>query len=228
MAEHAQQEPTMEEILSSIRKIIADDEPPRGAPEAAVSANVVDVREADDDAFDDLDLSFDEIVDELPETEDDVLSAITQSDSDSDVFDPISSFDDLMESPRVDVAEEDAFEAEAEEVDFEVMAEPVYSAHEDEKFEDSAAIEAGEPEEELAMNTDAIADSRTVNAAAGSLGKLLSKVEFGEAAGGNNTIEGVVREMLRPMLKEWLDENLPKIVERSVEAEVQRIARMAR
>lgn len=75
---------------------------------------------------------------------------------------------------------------------------------------------------------DAITDSRTVDAAAGSLGKLLSKVEFGDAAGGNNTIEGVVRELLRPMLKEWLDENLPKIVERSVEAEVQRIARMAR
>jgi cell pole-organizing protein PopZ len=37
--------------------------------------------------------------------------------------------------------------------------------------------------------------------------------------------DGVVREMLRPMLKQWLDENLPSIVERLVQAEIQRVAR---
>ena len=46
--------------------------------------------------------------------------------------------------------------------------------------------------------------------------------------GGDNTIEGLVREMLKPMMKDWLDANLAKIVEEKVEAEVQRIARMAR
>ena len=50
---------------------------------------------------------------------------------------------------------------------------------------------------------------------------------MGAYAGGATTIEGLVREMMRPMLKEWLDENLPGIVEKHVEAEVQRIARMA-
>jgi len=82
--------------------------------------------------------------------------------------------------------------------------------------------------EEPEMTSGAITDERTADAAAGSLGKLFSKVEFGEETGGGNTIEGMVREMLRPMLKEWLDDNLPAIVEKSVEAEVQRIARMAR
>ena len=72
-----------------------------------------------------------------------------------------------------------------------------------------------------------LTDTATVTAAAGALGKLLSNVEFGEEAGGTTTIEGLVREMMRPMLKEWLDENLPAIVEKHVEAEVQRIARMA-
>ena len=46
--------------------------------------------------------------------------------------------------------------------------------------------------------------------------------------GNDNTIEGLVRELLKPMIKEWLDANLPGIVEEKVEAEVQRIARMAR
>ena len=34
------------------------------------------------------------------------------------------------------------------------------------------------------------------------------------------TLEDVVREALRPMLKSWLDENLPRVVERMVEAEI--------
>ncbi|MDR3472710.1 MAG: DUF2497 domain-containing protein [Devosia sp.] len=39
------------------------------------------------------------------------------------------------------------------------------------------------------------------------------------------TIEDVVRETLRPMLKEWLDEHLPAVVERMVEKEIARISR---
>lgn len=42
-----------------------------------------------------------------------------------------------------------------------------------------------------------------------------------------NTVEGMVRDMLRPMLKSWLDANLPSIVEREVRKEVERIARSA-
>ena len=39
------------------------------------------------------------------------------------------------------------------------------------------------------------------------------------------TLEDVVRETLRPMLKLWLDENLPSVVERMVQAEIERVAR---
>jgi cell pole-organizing protein PopZ len=42
--------------------------------------------------------------------------------------------------------------------------------------------------------------------------------------GAGNTLEGLVREMLKPMLRAWLDENLPRIVEDMVEREVARIA----
>ncbi len=46
--------------------------------------------------------------------------------------------------------------------------------------------------------------------------------------GANVTIEQMMREMLRPMLKEWLDENLPAVVERIVEQEIARVSRGGR
>lgn len=44
---------------------------------------------------------------------------------------------------------------------------------------------------------------------------------------GNNarTLEDLVKEMLRPMLKAWLDDNLPGLVERIVRAEIERVSR---
>lgn len=39
-----------------------------------------------------------------------------------------------------------------------------------------------------------------------------------------NTLEGLVREMLKPMLKDWLDAHLPDIVERLVSKEIKRIS----
>ncbi|MDB5505944.1 MAG: hypothetical protein JWR75_582 [Devosia sp.] len=42
---------------------------------------------------------------------------------------------------------------------------------------------------------------------------------------GGVTLEAMVREMMRPMLKDWLDENLPAVVERMVEKEIARVSR---
>ena len=41
----------------------------------------------------------------------------------------------------------------------------------------------------------------------------------------SQTLDGLVREMLRPMLKAWLDDNLPNLVERMVRAEIERVSR---
>ena len=41
---------------------------------------------------------------------------------------------------------------------------------------------------------------------------------------GETSLEGLVRDMLRPMLAEWLDNNLPGMVEDLVKAEIARIA----
>ena len=40
---------------------------------------------------------------------------------------------------------------------------------------------------------------------------------------GETSLEGLVRELLRPALSEWLDKNLPPLVERMVAAEISRI-----
>ncbi|WP_193227625.1 PopZ family protein [Aureimonas psammosilenae] len=56
---------------------------------------------------------------------------------------------------------------------------------------------------------------------------------FGDLAraireGQMRSMEQMAREMLRPMLQEWLDDNLPRIVERLVREEIERVARGAR
>ncbi|MCA0303985.1 MAG: DUF2497 domain-containing protein [Proteobacteria bacterium] len=42
---------------------------------------------------------------------------------------------------------------------------------------------------------------------------------------GGKTVEDLARELLRPMLKDWLDHNLPALVERLVEQEISRLTR---
>ncbi len=44
------------------------------------------------------------------------------------------------------------------------------------------------------------------------------------AARSAEVADGIIRDMLRPMLKTWLDENLPDLVERLVSAEIQRMS----
>jgi cell pole-organizing protein PopZ len=44
----------------------------------------------------------------------------------------------------------------------------------------------------------------------------------------SDMIARTAREMLRPMLKQWLDDNLPVMVERLVRAEIERVARGGR
>ncbi len=44
---------------------------------------------------------------------------------------------------------------------------------------------------------------------------------------GGRTIEDLVKEVMRPMIKQWLDDNLPHMVERMVRKEIDRIARRA-
>jgi uncharacterized protein len=64
--------------------------------------------------------------------------------------------------------------------------------------------------------------SRATSAAVDSAFNTLAQTVLVQNA---RTLEDLVREMLRPMLKAWLDENLPGMVERLVRAEIERVSR---
>jgi uncharacterized protein len=64
--------------------------------------------------------------------------------------------------------------------------------------------------------------SNTTSAAVDSAFNTLAQTVLMQNA---RTLEDLVREMLRPMLKSWLDDNLPGMVERLVRAEIERVSR---
>lgn len=72
-----------------------------------------------------------------------------------------------------------------------------------------------------ASNEDHLISSAT-DATVGQAFNLLANTV---SSSNSRTLEELVREMLRPMLKNWLDDNLPTIVERLVRAEIERVAR---
>jgi uncharacterized protein len=67
-------------------------------------------------------------------------------------------------------------------------------------------------------------------AAAASVGALLRAVASDRSSPvsrGGPSIEDVVREEIRPLLKDWLDRHLPPMVERLVRAEIERVVGQA-
>jgi len=53
----------------------------------------------------------------------------------------------------------------------------------------------------------------------------LADTIVGNATSGERSIDGITRDLLRPMLQSWLDEHLPRVVERLVREEIERVAR---
>jgi len=107
------------------------------------------------------------------------------------------------------------------------LADPVpqvEAAHEDEVLELTDAIDSGaaEPVSPPPAAKPALVSDATAEASRNSLAALSALVVRPEIT-GSDTLEGMVREMLRPMLSEWLEARLPEIVERLVAQEIQRI-----
>ena len=69
-----------------------------------------------------------------------------------------------------------------------------------------------------------ILSSRTADATRGSLESLSRLIVKPSAPSGDDTLEGLVRELLKPMLREWLDAKLPELVEAMVAREIARIS----
>ncbi len=75
-----------------------------------------------------------------------------------------------------------------------------------------------------ARSEEAILSERAAQATRGSL-DALSKLIVRPQVSGSDTLEALVRDMLRPMLSDWLDAHLPEIVERIVQREVERLTK---
>jgi cell pole-organizing protein PopZ len=83
---------------------------------------------------------------------------------------------------------------------------------------------AYEPPFESAAPARPILSHSTVSAVESAFHSLANTVLSNNA----RTLEDLVKEMLRPMLKSWLDDNLPGLVERIVKAEIERVSRGGR
>jgi cell pole-organizing protein PopZ len=81
-----------------------------------------------------------------------------------------------------------------------------------------------EPVRMPAADDSAIMSPQTEAVAAAALAGLSAQLGSGMKFEGG-TVEGLVRDMLRPMLRDWMDRNLPTLVERLVEQEIERLAR---
>jgi len=170
-------EPSMEEILASIRKIIADDnvpvaEVPVPAP-PPVAAPVVELTHmlADDGTV--VDLAAKEKLSEV----------------DIDLDDSDSVVEEVVDVP-------------------------------DQK--DSGELISAPAEEAAVSSMAALASTVEIE-------RLASAPQSGSYLGnGSRTLEDMVVELMRPLLKDWLDKNLPTIVDRIVQKEVERISSRAK
>lgn len=197
-AETAQREPTMEEILASIRRIISEEDRP-----AESGGDVLDLQPPPAPVAETRAPRF------APEPEP------------TPVFKPSANFDfDTPEELPSRAIDEDLMILEHEvEAEFEPAPEP----EPEPVFTPKAAAPAPKAEWRP-METETLTSEPVANQAAGALSKLMGSMLVSSGA----TLDDVVRELLKPMLKQWLDANLPQIVEAEVAKEIDRIRRMAR
>ena len=199
MTDQSAQEPTMEEILASIRRIISEDEAPAETPAAAAAPEIEAQPEAAPQPVAAETVFAAPFEPEpAPAVEDDVLELTDRYDAA-----PVETIGDL------DVTPSETYQAPEP---------PAAPAARDQAYDtlvgDSAAASAASAFAGLAASF-----KKPEPAPAASSGDLPFV--------SGNTVEAMVAEMLRPLLKDWLDNNLPGIVQAAVQKEVERIARSA-
>ncbi len=104
----------------------------------------------------------------------------------------------------------------------------IFAASDDDGDEEVLELD----EADALAKSDKPADGLTTERAAGAMRELLAALAMLAEPGaapqivrsGETSLEGLVRELLRPMLAQWLETNLPPIVDRLVQAEIARIA----
>ncbi|WP_053239701.1 PopZ family protein [Pleomorphomonas koreensis] len=212
----------MEEILASIRRIIADEpEGKEAAPKAAPAkaAAKPEVETMAEPAPDDEHIS-----------EEDLDKLFAQS-GDDDEAEPEIDVDDADDEPEVldlaDVATvDDAETLELVEGLKEDEAEVAFAEPAPEPVRKPEPPRAEAPRARPAPEREVEPEEPLVSAAAtASVQSAFGQLSHTVLAANARTLDDLVKEMLRPMLRAWLDENLPVIVERLVRAEIERVSR---
>jgi uncharacterized protein len=244
------QEPSMEEILASIRRIIADDEAKPPAPEKAAAA-VTAVKPEKPAAVAPAAKpapTKDIVPTPAPQAAPAKATAAAKpapapasappptaaSNSQDDIdallngLDEATSPDEIRPPPPdpevFDLTDEMAVGApEPPRVSFQRV-----ELQDDIEFAESVASRAlhrqpafEPPVLESGSPAQQILSRSTVSAVESAFNSLANTVLSNNA----RTLEDLVKEMLRPMLKSWLDDNLPGLVERIVKAEIERVSR---
>ncbi|MBT1512674.1 DUF2497 domain-containing protein [Bradyrhizobium sp. SRL28] len=231
------QEPSMEEILASIRRIIADDEAKPAAAEKpaspAVAAKPAVMKDIPPSAIAPAPKPVAAPKPAPPPPPPAPEPAASNNQDDIDAM--LASLD--AATPEADIRpaqpepEADVFEL----TDEMALPEPTPPAPTFSKVEPQDDIEfteakasrrqpAYEPPFESAAPARPILSHSTVSAVESAFNSLANTVLSNNA----RTLEDLVKEMLRPMLKSWLDDNLPGLVERIVKAEIERVSRGGR
>lgn len=219
MTDQTAQEPTMEEILASIRRIISeDDAPAETAPAAAAPA--------------DAEAETEPQADPAPEPAEAEAASPVETDEAPPEPEPAAAEEDVLE--LTDTYEAPVSESigdldvspAAEDVDpfpVEAVSESVFAP---EPEHPSDTTSHGEPTGYDTLVGDSAAAS-AASAFAGLASSLKKSEPMETSTPAGPTLDELARSLLRPMLKEWLDANLPGIVEAEVRKEVERIARNA-
>ena len=221
------QEPSMEEILASIRRIIADDdanktaprpaEPPQAAAPAP-AARPAPPPQAPPPAPPRVtppEPSLDEA--EAADSDPDPEPMADVEDQASDILDLTEQMAAPMPQPAP--APKPAPQFRTIDGSFDV------SYDEERPAPQMPLPEARAPSEDNQYRAEARSNqllSSVTSAAVDSAFNTLAQTVLVQNA---RTLEDLVREMLRPMLKAWLDDNLPGMVERLVRAEIERVSR---
>jgi cell pole-organizing protein PopZ len=246
------QEPSMEEILASIRRIIADDEAkpvaeknPGPAAQAKPETPVAAAPAAKPPAMKDIPPSA------IPAAQAAAVKvapppvkpapppapepAVSNNQDDIDAL--LAGLDEATSEAEIrpPLPDVEVFEL-TDEMALPDAPQPSFNQIEPEEdlvFTESAAAKtayrqpAFEPPplvESSAAPAPQILSRSTVSAVESAFNSLAHTVLSNNA----RTLEDLVKEMLRPMLKSWLDDNLPGLVERIVKAEIERVSRGGR
>jgi uncharacterized protein len=228
------QEPSMEEILASIRRIIADDEAkpaaaekPANPPAAAKPAVMKDIPPSAIAPAPKPVAAPKPAPPPPPPPAPEPAASNNQDDIDAMLasLDAATPEADIRPAPQ---PEADVFELTDEMALPDPTPPPASSFNKIEPADDiefSEARRARQPVHEPPFDNSppgpAILSRSTVSAVESAFNSLANTVLSNNA----RTLEDLVKEMLRPMLKSWLDDNLPGLVERIVKAEIERVSR---